>query len=149
MEQTTAAETAIINLELCRLSQGEAQLLAGCLEEAHALAELALALARKHETRGQYAYALRLLGDIAAQRDLPQVKDAETHYRQALALAEELGMRPLVAHCHLGLGALSGKVGRLDQARAGLSTAIELYRSLEMTFWVPRAEAVLAEVEGH
>ena len=66
-------------------------------------------------------------------------------YRQALALAEELGMRPLLAHCHLGLGTLYTKEGRLAQARAALSTAIELFQAMEMTFWLPRAEAMLAQ----
>ena len=59
-----------------------------------------------HQERGHQAYALRLLGEIAARREPPEVEQAEAHYRQALALAEELGMRPLQAHCHLGLGTL-------------------------------------------
>ena len=133
---------------LCSLPLGEAQLLAGHLEEAHALAEHALALAREHQERGNEAYALRLLGEIAAQRDPPESELAEAHYRQALALAEELGMRPLQAHCHLGLGTLYAKIGRREQARAELSTAIALYRAMDMTFWLPQAEAALAQVEG-
>jgi predicted protein tyrosine phosphatase len=79
---------------------------AGRLEEAHALTEQVLTLARAHQERGHEAYALRLLGDIAAQRELLEIAPAETHYQQALALAEELGMRPLQAHCHRGLGTL-------------------------------------------
>ena len=81
-------------------------MLAGRLEEAHTLAERTLALARQHQERGHQAYALRLLGDIAARREPSEVEQAEAHYRQALALAEELGMRPLQAHCHRGLGVL-------------------------------------------
>ena len=73
---------------------------------------------------------------------------AEAHYRQARALADELGMRPLVAHCHLGLGTLSAKTGQREQARAELSTAIELYRAMDMTFWLPETEVALAQVEG-
>ncbi len=57
-------------------------------------------------------------------------------------------MRPLVAHCHLGLGTLYLKIGRPEQARAELSAAIDLYRAMEMTFWLPQAEAALAQVEG-
>src|SRR5262249_11619909 len=95
----------------CRLCLGEAQLLAGCLEEAYALAERALANTRAHQERGNQAYALRLLGDIAAHRDPPESEPAETHYQQALALAEELGMRPLQAHCHRGLGTLYTATG--------------------------------------
>jgi Flp pilus assembly protein TadD len=90
-------------------------------------------------------YALRLLGDIAARRGPPASDQAEVHYRQALALAEELGMRPLVAHCHLGLGTLYARIGRRAEARAALSTAVELYRAMEMTFWLPQAEAALAQ----
>ena len=83
-----------------------------------------------------------------AHCDPPEVEQAEAHYRQALALAEELGMRPLQAHCHRGLGTLYTKVGQREQARAALSTAIELYQSMEMTFWLPQTEAALAQVEG-
>ena len=133
---------------LCSLSLGEAQLLAGRLEEAQALAERALALARAHQERGNQAYALRLLGDIAARRDPPEVEQAEAHYHQALALAEELGMRPLQAHCHRGLGTLYATTGQREQARAALSTAIELYRAMDMTFWLPQTEAALAEVRA-
>ena len=79
----------------------------------------------------------------------PDVPQAEARYQEALTLAEALGMRPLQAHCHRGLGTLYAKTGRQEQARAALSTAIELYRAMEMTFWLPQAEAALAEVEGH
>src|SRR5262244_1391959 len=136
---------------LCSLPLGEAHLLAGRLQEARALAERALALAREHQERGNEAYALRLLGDIAARREPPEHQQAEAHYHQALALANELGMRPLQAHCHLGLGTLYAKSGQPEQARAELSTAMALYRSMDMTFWLPQAEAALApvgELEG-
>ena len=76
-----------------------------------------------------------------------RVEQAEDYYRQALALAEELGMRPLVAHCHLGLGMLYAKIGRQRAGPRRLSTAIELYRAMEMTFWLPQAEAALAQAE--
>jgi tetratricopeptide (TPR) repeat protein len=143
LEQTTARETVAFPA-LCSLPLGEAQLLAGHLEEAHALAEQALVLAREHQERSNEAHALRLLGDIATRRDPPEAEEAEAYYRQARALAEELGMRPLVAHCHLGRGKLYAMIGRCTQARAELSTAIELYRAMDMTFWLPQAEAALA-----
>ena len=57
-------------------------------------------------------------------------------------------MRPLQAHCHRGLGTLYATIGQQEQARAELSTAIELYRAMDMTFWLPQAEAALAQVEG-
>ena len=65
---------------------------------------------------------------------------------QALALAEELGMRPFVAHCHHGLGRLYLKLGRGAQARSALSAAIALYRVMDMTFWLLQTEAALAQV---
>ena len=121
-------------------------MLAGRLEEAHVLAERALALARERQERGNQAYVLRLLGAIAARREPSESESAEAHYRQALALAEELGMRPLQAHCHLGLGTLYVQTGRPEPARAALTAAIALYRAMEMTFWLPQAEAALAQV---
>ena len=145
MEQTMTMKRADFQT-LCRLFLGEAQLLAGRVEDAHTLAEGALAHAREHQERGHQAYALRLLGDIAARREPLQRDQAEGYYRQALTLAEELGMRPLVAHCHLGRGTLYAKIGQWEQARAELSTAIELYRAMDMTFWLPQAEAVLARL---
>jgi predicted protein tyrosine phosphatase len=145
MEQAMATETVGYQA-LCSLPLGEAQVLAGRLEEAHALAERTLVLARAHQERGHQAYTLRLLGDIAARRDPPQVELAAAHYQQALALAEELGMRPLVAHCHLGLGTLSAAASQRQQARAALSTAMALYRAMDMTFWLHQAEAALAQV---
>ena len=111
------------------------------------LVERARVLAHEHKERGQQAYALRLLGAIAAQRVPLDSTQAESHYQLSLALAEELGMRPLQAHCHRGLGRLSAQLGQQEQARIALSTAIEMYRDMEMTFWLPEAEAVLAQVE--
>ena len=125
----------------------EAYLLAGRMQEAVQLAGRALDLARAHKERGHEAWALRLLGEIAAHQAPPEIEPAAHHYRQALALAEELGMRPLVAHCHLGLGTLYAKTGQREQARAELSTAIAMYRAMEMTFWLPQAEVALAQVE--
>ena len=73
---------------------------------------------------------------------------AAAHYQQALTLAEELGMRPLVAHCHRGLGTLYAAIGQREQARTALAAAITLYRTMDMTFWLPQAEATLAQVES-
>ena len=86
-------------------------LLAGREADARAAAQRALGLARQHKERGHEAYTLRLLGEIAAREDPLDIGKAEDHYRQALALAEELGMRPLIAHCHVGLGKLYRRTG--------------------------------------
>jgi tetratricopeptide (TPR) repeat protein len=125
----------------------EALLLAGRREDAHHQAEHALELSRTHQERGNEAWVLRLFGDMAAHGDPPEVMQAEASYQQALALAEELGMRPLVAHCHRGLGTLYLKTAQREQARAALSAAIALYRAMDMTFWLPQAEAALAQAE--
>jgi hypothetical protein len=73
---------------------------------------------------------------------------ARGHYRQALALAEALGIRLLQAHCHLGLGTLFATAGQAVQARAELDTALAMYQAMAMTFWPPETEAALAQVEG-
>jgi tetratricopeptide (TPR) repeat protein len=147
MEQIMTMERADFQT-LCRLFLGEAQVLAGRLGEAHTLAEDALTHARERQERGHEAYARHLLGEIAAQGEPVEHDQAGDDYCQALALAEELGMRPLQAHCRLGLGILYAKMGRQEQARTELDTAIDLYRAMDMTFWLPEAEAALAQVEG-
>jgi len=147
MDQTTASER-VGDEALCRLPLGEAHLVAGRPAEAHALAEGVRAHAHAHQERGHEAYALRLLGAIAARREPPEHDQAHDYYCQALALAEELGMRPLQAHCHLGLGKLYSELGRQDDACIELQTAIALYRAMDMAFWLPQAEAALVQVEG-
>jgi hypothetical protein len=101
----------------------------------------------EHDERGHQAWALWLLGEIAAHRTPPEVESAEAVYYQALALADALGMRPLMAHCHRGLGTLYAATGQREQARTALAAAIEMYREMEMTFWLPQAEGVLAQVD--
>jgi tetratricopeptide (TPR) repeat protein len=124
----------------------EAYMLGERMEQAIALAECALELARQQREQGHQAYALRLLGEIAARRDPPESEQAAAYYRQALVLAEELGMHPLVAHCHRGLGMLYLKRGREAQASPELSAALDLYRTMDMTFWLPQTEAALTQV---
>jgi tetratricopeptide (TPR) repeat protein len=126
----------------------EAYLVAGRVEDAMQLAQQALELCQAHRNRGSEAWALRLRGAIAAQREPLEAAQAESSYQQALALAEELGMRPLQAHCHRGLGTLYAATGQREQARTALSTVIAMYRAMDMTFWLPQTEAALAQVEG-
>ncbi|MGH8071248.1 MAG: ATP-binding protein, partial [Candidatus Entotheonellia bacterium] len=146
MEQQSFSAQRGSSAEVLRL--GEAYFLAGRLADAIPLAERALALSRDHKERGNQAWALRLLGEIHAHLDPPAVESIEEYYRQALSLANQLDMRPLLAHCHRGLGLLYAKIGRPENARVELSAAIELYRAMQMTFWLPQAQAMLAEVEG-
>ena len=135
------------SLALAVVCLSEVYLLADRLEEACQRAAQAVELACQYKQRGWQAWALWLLGESTVRQASPVVVSAVGHYRQALALAEELGMRPLQAHCHRGLGMLYAKTGQQEQARAELSTAMEMYRTMEMTFWLPQAEATLAQVE--
>jgi tetratricopeptide (TPR) repeat protein len=125
---------------------GEAYALAGYSDDASALAERALALAQTYKERGCQAWTLRLLGELHAHREHQAIEQAEEYYQQALDVAEELGMRPLQAHCHRGLGTLYATIGQQEQARVELSTAMNLYRAMEMTFWLPETEAALTQV---
>jgi len=124
--------------EVCRL--------AGHGEEAGQHARQALELARQRKARGHEALALYQLGAVYAHAAPPDAAPAEAYYQLALALVEEFSMCPLQAHCHHGLGTLYAKLGQQEQARTALSTAIALYRAMEMTFWLPEAEATLAQV---
>ena len=85
--------------------------------------------------------ALQLLGDIASHPDCFDAESGETHYRDALALAESRGMRPPIAHCHLGLGRLSVRSGRREQATEPLGVAAAMYRDMDMRFWLKQAQA--------
>ena len=122
----------------------EAYLGAGRFQEASSLAARALDLAVEHRRRGDQVWALRLLGEIASRRDSPHLDRADGHYRQALALAHELGMRPLVAHCHFGLAKLCQRTGNRDETREEhVATATTLYRDMGMMYWLEQAEAEL------
>jgi len=127
---------------------GEAYLLAGRRDEASDLAARALDLARAHKERGHEAWGLQLLGDVQAQHCPPAVEAAEAAYRQALALAEELRMAPLLAHSLFGLGRLYTRSGRVQQAREHLSTAVDLFGAMDMQLWLPQARAILVQVGG-
>jgi len=90
---------------------------------------------------GDAAQVLHLLGDIATHPDRFDAERGETHYRQALALAEPCGMRPLVAHCHFGLGKMFASPGKREQAREYLTTATTMYREINIRFRLEQAEA--------
>jgi tetratricopeptide (TPR) repeat protein len=123
---------------LAELSEG--YLLVGRAERAREVADRALALARDGEERGHHAWILRLLGEVDAHSERPDPHEAEGHFLGALRLAEGLGMRPLQAHCHLGLGKLYRRTGPLDEARAELATAVAMLREMGMAHWLSEAE---------
>ena len=119
---------------------GEVYFAAGRTDETRELATQALDAARKSAERGREAWALRLFGEIESRRDPPETGDAERHYREAMALAADLGMRPLVARCRLGLGKLYRDAGSSDRARGELASAMEDFRAMDMTSWLGLAE---------
>jgi tetratricopeptide (TPR) repeat protein len=120
---------------------GDAYLLLARLEDADGAARSALDVARRQRGRGSEAWAFRLLGDIASHRDRNDVEAAQDHYRQALAIGQPLGMRPLVAHCHLALGKLAQRIGKRQEAHEHLTTAATMFREMDMRFWLEQAEA--------
>jgi tetratricopeptide (TPR) repeat protein len=130
--------------ELVFTELSAACLLVGRVDEAQTLAERLHELSCTHSGHGHQAHALRLLGDVAMRRHPPDVEQAEAHYRQALVLAEKTGMRPLQAHCHRGLGTLYAITGQHERSRMALSTAIEMYRAMDMPLWISQVEAELA-----
>jgi tetratricopeptide (TPR) repeat protein len=117
----------------------------GRLDEAWRLGDRALEFSRSH--LGLAAHALHLLGDVAAHPDRFDAESGEAHYRNALALAEPRGMRPLVAHCHLGLGKLYGRISKRERAQEHLAVATTMYREMEMRFWLEQAEAAQRELD--
>jgi len=106
----------------------------------------ALEASQRRGARASEAYALLLLGDIAMHGDPVDVGVVDTHYRAALGRAHELGMRPLVGHCHLGLGKLHRRIGEDAQAREHLAAAATLYRDMDMRFWLAQAEGEAAAI---
>jgi len=122
----------------------KAYLLCGQIDDAAHLARVTLDHARSLKSHVHVGWALQILGEVAALRS--DADEAEHRYRASLALAEQLEMRPLQAHCHVGLGKLFRRLGRPDQARAELATAVAMLREMGMTFWLPEAERELAEM---
>jgi tetratricopeptide (TPR) repeat protein len=124
----------------------ETLLLADRIEAAAERAGQALGVTQERGERGYEAYTWHLLGEIAITAARPDFDTAETNYRQALTLAENLNMQPLVANCHLGLGKLYRRTAQRDHAREHLTTATTLYREMGMTYWLEQAEAEMREL---
>ena len=124
-----------------------AYLQAGRRGDASTLATRVLERSREGRERGTEAVVRWLFGDIAMHYNSPDIDQAKSHYQRALTLANELGMRPLQAHCHRGLGTLYSQVGQAKRARVELSASLQMYRDMEMVFWMPETEATLANVK--
>jgi class 3 adenylate cyclase/tetratricopeptide (TPR) repeat protein len=121
----------------------EAYLGTGRSGDALAFATQALELARQHGEQGHEAWSLRALGEVALAQEPPRAAQAEDAFRQASALADRLGMRPLTAHCHLGLGTLYRCTGDRSRAKEHLTLARESFRDMTMELWATRASTEL------
>jgi tetratricopeptide (TPR) repeat protein len=126
---------------LVQVQLGEALFLGGRIEEACATTKGALRLARNRGEQGHAAYALRLLGEIAAHPESSDQQSGLLNYESALILAENHGMRPLQAHCHLGLGHFYHRQHQQSRARDSFKMATSMYRELGMKSWEKKARA--------
>jgi tetratricopeptide (TPR) repeat protein len=124
----------------------EAYVLAGQTDEAEAFARRGLERCSESKDQGSQAWLLRNLGDLMARRSPLSAEQVEANYGKALGLAQELGMRPLQGHCHLGLGLVYAEMKEVAKARSELLQAVELYRAMSMPFWLLKAEAALTKV---
>ena len=135
LEEVVRSATTMSSMGVGRAMQlawlGEAYVLEGRFEDALRQGHEGLALARSQDERGHEAWCERLLGKVLSRRDPCEVETAESHYRQALALADELGMRPLAAHCHGHLAELLEKE-RAGQAREHRLAAATMYGEMAM-----------------
>jgi predicted ATPase len=123
---------------------GRAALVLGRRDDARRLADGALESSPRQP--GFAAHAMHLLGEVVTHPNRFDAESGEAHYRKALALAEPRGMRPLVAHCHLGLGKLYRRTGKRQQAQEHVATATTMYRDMGMTHWLEQAESVLHQL---
>ncbi len=148
MEQAVAdpAATGRAHHPLFLAYLAEAHLLARDPDRALAVAQQGLDLARRQKEPGNEAWVLRILGQIAAHGGPPDAEATQRHYCAALTRAEELGMRPLTAHCHLGLGKLYRQIGDGAKADDHLATAATMYREMDMGFWLEKAKAELGSL---
>ncbi len=142
--QQALAESDAVGLglfhTLITVHLGEAYGAAHRLDEARASAGTALALARDRGERCYEAWALRLLGDLASSPACADPEVAAAHYLQAMGIARDLGMRPLLAHCHLGLGVLCRSTGKAAQAQGHMGAAITMCREMDMRAWTEKTE---------
>ena len=116
---------------------------AGRLDDASAEVAAGLAYSEKTGADGHRAPLLRLRAEMLARRDPPEPEPAQQCWRESLQLAIALGMRPEVAHCHVGLGKLYRRAGDHAKASEHLSTATTMYREMDMGFWLEKADAEL------
>jgi tetratricopeptide (TPR) repeat protein len=123
----------------------EAMFRVGDEDRALDLAQLALNFARTRQHRGFEAWTLRLLGEITMRRKMVDLDVSKALFREALSAANECGMWPLIAHCHLGLSNVFCRSRNLSEARGHQRIAANLYRRLGMQFLLWRREMEIAD----
>ncbi len=133
-------------LALWTVHLGEGLLISGFADRARAAGEAGLGLATAHRERGHQAWALRLLGEVAERQEPPDLARAETCYGQALEIAHELGMRPLMALCHLALGQFHCRLRNRPRAEEHLALATELFCEMETSYWPREAQEALRDL---
>jgi tetratricopeptide (TPR) repeat protein len=141
LERDTAA--GVVHHRFISRVFARAALLLGQLEIAQTMADRAFEYYAPYPAAS--AHVLHLLGDIARHADGFDADRARAYYQRALALAKPRGIRPVVAHCHLGLGTLHCRTGRAGPAREHLATATMMYREMDMRFWIEQADAAMRE----
>jgi class 3 adenylate cyclase/DNA-binding SARP family transcriptional activator len=140
--EAQAAQVRIFDTATAATALSTGYLLAGKIDEADKAASRVASLAAERGFRGSQAKVSQLLGEINARRDPPQMTQSEEHFQRALALAEELGMRPVAAHTHLGLGRLYRCVGERQKSAEHVGAALTMYRGMDMNFWLGEAEGL-------
>jgi tetratricopeptide (TPR) repeat protein len=122
---------------------GDAYGRGGRIDEAVKTALRALDISRQYGQRGYEAWTLYLLGNIYTYPNAPKLDQARGAYHQALALARELGMRPLEAQSHLALSMVAAQAANAQEAHDHLTTAATMFREMDMRFWLDKATATL------
>jgi class 3 adenylate cyclase/tetratricopeptide (TPR) repeat protein len=147
LQQARATTESSFLAALLLMFLTETTALAGRPVEAQELAMRGLEFARANKERGFEAHMLRVLADLTTPGGA-DVPTAMEYYRQALRIADELEMLPLLAKCHLGLGTLQIRSAQFEAGRKTLLVAIDRFRDLDMSFWASRAEAELQSLEA-
>jgi tetratricopeptide (TPR) repeat protein len=126
--------------------RSEAHLRSGKFAKAVVAAERAAQMSFEYRQNAYHARALWMLGEVSAHSAHLNPEAAEARYRESIHSATELSMRPLIAHCHLGLGKLYRHTGKRQEAQEHLITATTMYREMGMTYWLEKAEEEMREL---
>jgi hypothetical protein len=131
---------------MVQIPLGYAYVRAGRVADGLATGQQARTVARDRGERLHEAHALWLLGEATAAEPRPDLSRAAGYYGEALDLATHLGTRPLIAHCHVGLGRLEARTAEREQARQHLTDAMATYQALDMSYWLPETERLLQQL---